>query len=269
MAKTHDSTGSFNSAALDSNIQRFMTDKMRAPNNMEALVDCNDATGATCNLPANTVGTYTKLMAPTMFLANALAAPSVASLSAAGITNVYYNNNATANATFNSTVDIPTSLAATSIVAKVAPLTAGVAGFPETLTVEEHLAAAFERPVTNFDSTCYDYVVFGIGDRTELVGNTMSTAPVHFASQGAMGPANKYNRFVAVFQVDKVNATVPAATPVKAPGGVPDAGGALCGTNVEPAKFIGSAMTMGAASGHLWGTSHSLAHTWENVAANN
>jgi len=25
---------------------------------------------------------------------------------------------------------------------------------------------------------------------------------------------------------------------------------------------------MGAGAGHLWGTSHSLAHTWENIAAN-
>jgi hypothetical protein len=206
-------------------------------------------------------------MAPGFFATTALTGPEVMSLSGAGITADYNMDNAAANATFGSTgANGSTLLAAATPVATVAALAVGGAApnnFPAALTVEQHLAAAYERPATDFNSACYNYVAFGIGDKTDLIGSTMSTAPVHFASQGAMGPANRYNRFVAVFQVDKVAGGAAVAS---TPGGVAD--GTSCGTNVETAKFIGSAMTMGAMSGHLWGTSHSLAHTWENVAAN-
>jgi len=259
VSKTHDSTGSFNSAALDANIQRYQAEKIGFPNNMESLID------ATSNV------VYANMMESGFYTASAATMPAAMSLSMVGITDLYPMDDATDNATFRSTgANISGGITGASILAKVAPITAAMvtAGFPEELTIEEHLAAAFERDVNTFDSTCYDYVVMGIGEKSDLIGSTMNTAPVHFASQGAMGPALKYNRFVAVFQVDKVNATVPAATPIKAPGGVADAGSALCGTSVEGAKFIGSAMSMAPMSGHLWGTAHSLAHTWENVAAN-
>jgi len=269
MSKTHDGTGTFNSAALDNNIQRYMVDKMRAPNNMESLVSSTvgaDASGqcAAANAAVDTV--YCKLMAPGFFATTALTGPQVMSLSGAGITSVYHMDNTATNATFGATgTNGTTTLAAAVPVATVAALATGGAApnnFPEALTIEQHLAAAYERPATDFDSACYNYVAFGIGDKSDLIGSTMSTAPVHFAQQGAMGPANRYNRFVAVFQVDKVNATGTASTP----GGVAD--GNECSASVEPAKYIGAAMSMAAMSGHLWGTSHSLAHSWENIAAN-
>lgn len=265
VSKTHDSTGTFNAAALDNNIQRYMAEKMKAPNNMESLISSTagaDAAGqcAPANAAANTV--YCKMMAPGFYATTALTMPEVMSLSGAGITSVYNMDNTTPDATFGSTgANEPTNLAAATPVARVNAL-AIANGFPEDLTIEEHLAAAFERPATNFDSACYDYIAFGIGDKTDLIGSTMSTAPVHFASQGAMGPTNRYNRFVAIFQVDKVNAAGIASTP----GGVAD--GNECSASVEPAKFIGAAMSMAAMSGHLWGTSHSLAHSYENIAAN-
>ncbi|MGR9114857.1 MAG: type II secretion system protein [Gammaproteobacteria bacterium] len=268
VSKTHDSTGTFNSAGLDNNIQRYIAEKMRAPNNMESLISSTagaDAAGQ-CSAASAAIDTvYCKLMAPGFFATTALNNMEVMSLSGAGITAVYNMDNQTTNATFGSTgANVSTPLAAATPVATVAALAVGGAApnnFPEALSIEEHLAAAFERPVTNFDSACYDYVAFGIGDKTDMIGSTMSTAPVHFASQGAMGPANRYNRFVAIFQVDKADDTV-----ANAPGGGATTG--QCSANVEPAKFIGAAMTMAAMSGHLWGTSHSLAHSWENIAAN-
>jgi type II secretory pathway pseudopilin PulG len=260
MAKTHDSTGSFNSAALDNTMQRFMTDKMRAPNNMESLIQTvagTGAAGANCDPAGNgAVGLpYCKLMTTTFYTVQAAAAPRNMSLSAAGITSVYNMDPSTDNATFNSTVAASTPIVPATNLAIVAT---------DGTSIESHLASAFERNINSFDATCYDYVVFGIGDKTDLIGSAMSTAPVHFASQGAMGPANRYNRFVTVWQVDKIN----AAGTANAPGGLPANTTGDCSASVEPAKFIGAAMTMGAASGHLWGTSHSLAHTWENVAAN-
>jgi len=175
---------------------------------------------------------------------------NINSLNGAGIQDVYYNDPDTSNATFASIISgVPTTLAATDVLAAVNT---------DGTSVESHLASAFERPIDSFDSTCYKYVAFGIGDQSELIGTTMNTAPVHFASQGNMGPALKYNRFVAIFQVDDIGTAV---------AGVAGANKG-CAAGMEPAKFIGTAMAMGSMAGHLWGTSHSLAHTWENIAAN-
>ncbi len=265
VGKTHDSTGTFNGAALDNNVQRFLTEKMRYPNRMEALINgaagTAAATDATCTTAAvDTV--YCKMMAPAFFgtttadTGTAGATTMVAnSLAAAGITDIYYNNPDTDNATFASVTGGQVTLndGAAHVLATVsATPSAGIT------TVEQHLAEAFERPQDNFDSTCYDYVVFGIGDQSELIGTTMNTAPVHFAQQGNMGPALKYNRFVAVFQVDKTNAAVAGVAGTNKG----------CAAGMEAAKFVGTAMAMGSMAGHLWGTSHSLAHTWENIAAN-
>ncbi|MDF1582501.1 MAG: hypothetical protein P1P78_04250 [Methyloprofundus sp.] len=269
VSKTHDSTGTWNGAALDSNMQRFLTEKMRFPNRMEALI--NGAAGTAAATDAICVAAvvdtpFCKMMAPGFFgttTANSGTPGTTAmvanSLAAAGITDIFYNSPDTDNATFGSIIPgVPVKLndGAAHILATVSADPDGVAG--PIATVQGHLAAAFERPVDTFDETCYDYVVFGIGDQSELIGATMNTAPVHFASQGNMGPALKYNRFVAVFQVDKTGAAV---------AGVAGANKG-CAAGMEPAKFVGTAMAMGSMAGHLWGTSHSLAHTWENIAAN-
>ncbi|MGR8950816.1 MAG: type II secretion system protein [Gammaproteobacteria bacterium] len=266
VGKTHDGTGTFNSAALDTNIQRFVAEKTSLPNNMEALINgaagTAQATDATCQ--AATAGSvYCKMMSTALFTTATVDSTGTGadlmrynSLNMAGINSLYYNNPDTDNATFGSTTGTPTSLTgAPQTIAIVSALTNPP--FTTALSVEEHLAAAFERPVNKFDSACYDYAVFGIGDSTDLIGKTMSTAPVHFAQQGTMGPVNKYNRFVAVVQIDKNGAAV-----------APTANTSGCTAGMEPAKFIGAAMAMGTSAGHLWGTSHSLAHSWENIAAN-
>jgi type II secretory pathway pseudopilin PulG len=259
MSKTHDSTGTNNQASLDNTIQRFQGSNMKLPNNMEALINgvpgTASATDATCQTALIDTA-YCKLMYTGFFVPVQLAAPRLASLNSAGITSLYYNNPDTANATFLSTLPTPTTLAAASWVAGV--------GTHTFATIEEHLAYTFQRPVSNFDSTCYDYVAFGIGEGSELTGKAMSTAPVHFASQGGMGPVNKYNRFVGVFQVDKLAAaSAPAAVGTT---GINSKG---CNAGTEAAKFIGSAMSMGQMSGGLWGLAQSQSHSYENIAAGN
>ncbi|MGR8980233.1 MAG: type II secretion system protein [Gammaproteobacteria bacterium] len=262
VSKTHDSTGTFNSAALDTNIQRYIAEKTSLPSNLEALINGNAGTAAATDAACQTAaanGVYCKMMSTAWFgtaTVDSTAAAGTAdlirynSLSMAGIDSLYYNNPDTDNATFASTLPAPTALAGA---ARTVATVAAVGG-----SVENHMHEAFERPIDKFDSTCYDYVAFGIGDNTDLIGSTMSTAPVHFAQQGTMGPVNKYNRFVAVVQVDKTAAAVPGVAGVNSG----------CNAGMEAAKFIGAAMAMGSSAGHLWGTSHSLAHTWENIAAN-
>jgi len=257
VSKTHDSTGSFNSAALDSNIQRYQVEKGGFPSGLESLIEGSASDG----------GVYNKMMSPGFYAATTVTMPKRMSLAMAGVKTVYGMDAAADNATFTSTgSNAATPIVDGTVLATVAALATGNAtpnNYAEPLSIEGHMAAAFERDITSFDSACYDYVVMGIGEKSALIGRTMNTAPVHFASQGAMGAALKYNRFVAVFQVDKTNAPSTASTP----GGVAHAT-ETCSTSTEPAKFIGSAMSMADMSGHLWGTAHSLAHTWENNAAN-
>ncbi len=268
VGSTHDSTGTFNSAALDNTIQRHIGQFGGLPNDMESLIQQTAGTGTVSGADCAEVGeVYCEMMntgfwtpvpvdtgtaGPTTIRANSLAM--------AGITSVYHMDPNGDNATFRSTEATPTPLAG-------APTAlAAVAGIDEDgdgiATVEEHLAAAFERPAGDFDSGCYDYIGLGIGDKSTMIGKSMSTAPVHFAQTGAMSAANRYNRFVAVIQVDNNGAAV-------APGATDTANSTTYGTpgcpaGMEPAKFVGTVMSMGAGAGHLWGTAHSLAHTWEN-----
>lgn len=263
--KTHDSTGTWNGAALDSNVQRYQMDKQGLPNRLEALINVAAgtalATDATC-VAAVADTPYCKMMS-TAFLSTAVVNTAGAadeavranSLAMSGITDVYYNDPDTDNATFGSILGIPVTLndgAAHTLATVSATPSATIT------TVAQHLAEAFERTEDSFDTTCYDYVVMGIGDQSDLIGTTMNTAPVHFSQVGAMGPALKYNRFVAVFEVDKTTALVAGVVGTNKG----------CSTGMEPARFVGTAMSMGAAAGHLFGTSHSLAHSWENIAAN-
>jgi len=48
-----------------------------------------------------------------------------------------------------------------------------------------------------------DYVVFGIGNSSTMIGRTMNEAPVHFAKEGGQNAGNKYNRMLAVYEVQK------------------------------------------------------------------
>jgi type II secretory pathway pseudopilin PulG len=262
VGKTHDSTGSSNLANLDNTVQRYHTQFNGAPNNLEALINGAAATAAAApDCAAATADTvYCKMMNPAFFATAQLDSTAAAgspelirfnSLNMAGITSLLYNNPDTGNATFQSTLATPTTLAgAAHTIATVAAVGTG--------TIEDHMAAAFGRPVTNFDSTCYDYVAFGIGEGSSMTGRVMSTAPVHFAQNANMGPVNKYNRFIAVYQVDKNPAAV-----------APTATTSGCAAGTETAKFIGTAMAMGAGAGTLWGTARSLSHSYENMAAGN
>ena len=247
--KTHDSTGTNNLAALNGNFARFQNEYMRDPDNLESLIQINAYTGTTnpdCNgTAANTI--YCKMMTTTFWTPTALTGPMVMSLNSAGIQQVLDNDPDTGNATFESTLATPRTLATTGFVATVAAVGGG--------TIASHLADAFggqpeeyDNADGNFDGTdnCYAYVGFGVGDGSELVGRTLNSAPIHFASNGDMGPVNKYNRFVVVYKVDSSN-TAP------------------CSTGTDRAKFIGSAMSM---SGHLWGVGHSAGHAYENIANN-
>jgi len=255
--KTHDSTGTNNLARLNGNFARFENEFMRDPDNMESLINgaagTAAATDTTCQAAtANTI--YCKMMYTGYWTPLQLNTQMVESLSSADITNVLDNDPDTANATFES-VTGSRQLATSGFVATVDKALDPATGLPFN-TVADHLADALGGTANQYDNSdgtfdgvdnCYAYVGFGVGDGNEMIGRTMNSAPIHFAQKGSMGAANKYNRFVAIYKVDKNN-TAP------------------CSTDSDRAKFIGSVMSMSKTAYHLWGVGHSAGHAYEHIA---
>ncbi len=240
LQRTHDSTGNDNLWELNNAINLFQAKYLEYPEQFHSLVE-SDADG----------GIYGDLM-NTQLVAVRLTPGMIRnmSLGMAGINSVWSMKSAASNgsATFDA-VSALQSITKTS----TTPLAVVTYVASEFSSTARHLSYAFYNNSTsnaaNFNTTCYDYVVFGVGPESEMKGTVMSDAPLHFAATGGMGPENKYNRFVAVFQVDKDNTT------------------AGCSTTTEPAKLVGSAMLM--MPNHLFGLAHTQAHTWENIADRN
>lgn len=230
LQRTHDATGNDNLWELNNAINLFQAKYLEYPDGFHTLVQ-----------PGN--GAYSDLMNPS--LVEVVAPPGMIrnmSLMMAGINQVWNMKDGANNesATFDAVSSLQT-ITATSAV----PLAVVTKG--EFSTAARHLAYAFYNnsgKYTEFDTNCYDYVVFGVGPESEMINKVMSDAPLHFAATGGMGPQEKYNRFVAVFKVDKNN-TLP------------------CSESTEPAKFVGSAMLM--MPNHLFGLAHTQAHTWEHI----
>jgi len=257
VSKTHDSTGSNNLAALNNTIQRFHTQFNAMPDDLHSLV----TTGSTTIYPA--------LMNPSMLTATTYTSDGVvgmlgpevplASLRNVGISSVYEMKDGTTNGskTFdagNASVIVPNPMTVAGAgTVDVAVLNAG-----DRTSVENHLATAFGRQLSDFDSACYDYVVMGVGQESELTGRAIQEAPVHFAQNGDMGPENNYNRFVAVFEVDKAMGLI-AANATNA------LGSSGCAMGTEQAKFVGTAMIM--MPNHIIGLAEELDSAYSNMAA--
>jgi len=247
MTKTHDSTGTSNVAALNTAMYRFQGEKMRLPDNLQTLVQA--AGGSNANL------IYTDMMNTGQFTAEPIGMPGQMSLSMAGIQTAYDMRDTTdtpGSATF-AAANAEIAITATTVMASLAPLTAGS---------QANLAEAFGGPLENYvayqsNGCTSKFIAMGVGQESELTGATISEAPVHFASQGDMGPENKYNRFVVVFKVDAENGP---SVDMSANGGSATQD---CSA-MAPAEFVGGAMAM--SQDHLFGLNHSLGHTYENIA---
>lgn len=113
-----------------------------------------------------------------------LTAAQVDSLVAAGITNVQLSADpsATVSATFQTTTT-STDLADTSVLLFL------TAGQTVTLGLEPGAGVANK------------YLCLGVGDRSELIGKTMTSAPVHFPDNGNSNPNDTYQRFIGLFDV--------------------------------------------------------------------
>ncbi len=241
LQRTHDSTGTDNLWELNNAIGLFQTKYMEYPDGFHTLVEGKTGT------------VYGNLMNTNIVAAHATNMKERMSLTMAGINKVWtmkddVNSN---SATFDAVSALETITKTTTISLAIVTKADIDGDGTYSDSVADHLAFAFYNNTGNssaFDTTCYNYYVFGVGPENEMINHVMADAPLHFASQGGMGPEHKYNRFVAVFRVQKATDT--------------DVAG--CPESVKPAKLVGSAMLM--MPGHLWGLAHTHAHTWENMA---
>jgi type II secretory pathway pseudopilin PulG len=253
---TMNSTAVSSLAEMDKLMQSYNTMYLKEPNNMEALINgtaytlptdpnilpdpnCTGAVGAVDML-------YCKMICTGCFKPLPLTAERLSSLNMAGITSLYYNNPNTVDATLTATVTPERTLndVTPSYVAQVVIPTASTWAVKNPgATIEDYLAAVFGSSSKKFDSICYDYVAFGIGNQSSLTGTVMATAPVYFSDQIATADqASTYNRFVALFQVDRIIAASPPSATRKG-----------CPPSIEPAKFIGSVIPGNSPRGPLIG----------------
>jgi len=195
--KTHDSANSDSLAAVNGAIQRYDVQYMGQPSNYDSLMDTSLTAG---NL-------YTKMMGGlgTMGTNDYLKTVTIpgAALADAGITSLMVMNTTTADATFAATssaagVASGTDYKLAAINVKGSMCTMGGVDAMGCVASDAALSAILGRAV---NTTNNDYVVFGIGQDSGMIGKTISEAPVHFAKTGAMSAANKYNRILAVYEI--------------------------------------------------------------------
>jgi len=217
IGKTHDATGSSNTKAIGSAITRFENSIGRYPDNLDSLISGAGATGGSlidytmCDVMPNMMCTdaatdygFTALDLSAVDAAGSIL-PATAngevcgSLMKAGIDNVIDMNvlgTTGFNATFaNSLGSVPLGNAmAQTCVGMVVGIDAA------------NVATAF-----GIDTTNKQYVIFGMGQGSELIGKTVQEAPVHFAKDATYNASQAYNRFGVVFEVDNDVATVKAS----------------------------------------------------------
>lgn len=270
--KTHDSTNSNNLAQLNGAFIRFVASENRLPHHVDSLTNNSGAAGTgVCATPGAAGDPYCGLLDKAMFTKvvytqPASAAPADVNASAATISyqslvngkiTMLVNNDTTApNKTFGSQmgmVYMNNTVGAGMGAGTAAPNFLTVAGAPmvgpgtSAGTIPGHLSVALGKAPMDYSTTCYDYVVIGLGDANGLVGKTIASSPVHFPEDATKGPVDYYNHYMAVLQVDKDNTT------------------ASCSSITEAAKFLGVVMNVPNYSGsHLFGVNAALGYTYEN-----
>jgi len=198
VSKTHDSVNSDSLSEANRAIQRYDVQFMGMPSAFDSLTAADLTTG---NL-------YTKMMGGlgmgglTNDYLKVVDVDGVV-FTNVGITTLAPMDAAASSATFNSTL-APVSVTAGTTYKLAAINTNGgtdcVSGTDAMGCIKDDAALAdiLGREV---NTTANDYILLGIGQASEMVGKTISEAPVHFAQNGDMSANNRYNRILAVFAV--------------------------------------------------------------------
>lgn len=231
--KTADSTGSANLAQLNSAMGRFITEKNRVPHHLDSLINHADATAAaTGSCVGATAGdVFCGLANPAAFEAVTYEVGTddiaLASLEKANLTMYLNNNPNAATKTFSTGTGM-------LYIPPVVGQTTRFARLPSAPATRQLLSRVLGGAGMDYYPECYDYIAMGIGDQAELVGNTITSSPVHYPKDASTGPTERYGHYIAIFQVDRANT-----------GDVSMDGGNYthtCSTITEPAKFVGTVL---------------------------
>ena len=168
VARTNSSASSSNIAEVANAIQRYETQYLSYPNNLDSLM--TDLTGT--DLDTLTAG----LTAATADVT--LTAATRVPLTVAGITSVGIH---TAG---DDTFVIPTATALT-----------------DTTVLKGLTAAAQVSLGLETTGVLGKYIVLGMGPLSDLNGKVSVDAPVYFPENGTLNPDAVYGRFIAVFQI--------------------------------------------------------------------
>jgi len=191
--KTHDSTGASNIAAVNSAMLRYQASYQSYPDNLDSLID--DAT---------TTAVYTKLMGPDCLAKQTLTAEQAMAFKMAGIDTIMQMDSASTDATFSATTGVSMPMVGNADTTEVAMLTNLMGCATAATTTMPINSTNLKNIIVRTPNTdMFDYVVFGVGSDNSMIGKALTTAPVHFAQTGNMGPKLKYNRFAVVFEVPK------------------------------------------------------------------
>lgn len=270
--KTHDSVNSGNLSGLNDAFGRYVNEKGRLPPHLDLLVNSADAaadagTGA-CKLAQTKGDPYCGLSNANVFAAatkqyiGATGSDAIAreSLATSGINMVVANNPLAVSKTFDTSTSMIYLKDKDYYDGSVKPMDFSAAyflqvGAADAGSVEKHLAKALGRDPMVYNTTCYDYVVMGIGDNSELIQTTSTNAPVVLVNDPDYAPSARYAHYMAVIQVDKDNSSTPMM-------------GAPCSTVTEKAKFLGVVANVPASeSGSLVGVRTQLNTAYANKAA--
>jgi len=203
VSKTHDATGSDSLAAVNGAVQRYDVQFLGQPSGYDSLMSSITATTGTV---------YNKLMngdgSGTLDAEDYIQAVNIpaSALTGVGIDSLMLMDDTTADATFASTAS-SIAMPASGMIRLLALNTqAGVACSASApmgcISSDADLSAILGHSA---DTNAKDYIIFGVGQDSTMVGKTISEAPVHFAKTGAMSAANKYNRILAVYEVPKAD----------------------------------------------------------------
>lgn len=172
--RTNTSTASANISEVSNALQRYETQYLVYPNNMDGLM--TDLVGA--NLDTLDSG-FTAATADVT-----LTALTRVPLTNAGITSVGIHT------VGDTTFDLPAATALT-----------------DTAIISGPTAAAQVALGLETTGVADKYVCFGIGQLCDMNGKTVMDAPVYFPESSSVNPETAYARFVAVFQItDGTNA---------------------------------------------------------------
>lgn len=194
IGKTHDATGSANLTGVANAITRYETENGSYPNKMDSLILADGSAMVDYMMAGTPLTAYDASLTDLAVAANQ---DVCWGLRKAGITQVIAMDPGTKtnfNPTFNN--DDATTPVLTL-------MTGGMGSMMPTCNANKvvEITNTEAKTVLGRVDTTKRYVVFGLGQENTAVGKTLQDAPVHFAKAGSMNASNKYNRFLAIYEI--------------------------------------------------------------------